>query len=163
MTISVNYRTIYGSMRGTSMDKSPCGYIMLNHATYRAMTQTRRLSWATCQRARRSDRVEDAIPQQCTSTDDGKQPQLLHEQGVPFIITSILLFCFLLCCCHTVFLCFPSACSVSGVLLECPVSVVSVLIRSFGFLPCCSPLNAPVYRPLSVFFVTCNELSKYVD
>jgi hypothetical protein len=35
--------------------------------------------------------------------------------------------------CSLVFLCFPSACCVSGVLFECPVPVVSVLIRSFDF------------------------------
>jgi hypothetical protein len=37
-------------------------------------------------------------------------------------------------CSHFVFLCFSSACCASSVLLEFSVSVVSVLIRSFGFV-----------------------------
>jgi hypothetical protein len=36
--------------------------------------------------------------------------------------------CMLLCCFHIVFLCFPSACCATGVLLECPVPVVSVVV-----------------------------------
>jgi hypothetical protein len=49
-----------------------------------------------------------------------------------------------------------------GVLLEFPVSVVSVLIRSFGFAFCPVAVFLMILcssRPLKVVFVTCNELS----
>jgi hypothetical protein len=71
--------------------------------------------------------------------------------------------CMLLCCFHIVFLCFPSPCCASDVLLECPVSVVSVLIHSFDFVFCpvavCSMILCSC-RPFEAVFVTCDELSR---
>jgi hypothetical protein len=83
----------------------------------------------------------------------------VHRWSQPFYMCSGMLFC----CFHIVFRCFPSACYVPGDLLDCPVSVVSVvvavgkvsglamLICSYAhmllwlcFLPCCSGLYAPV-------------------
>jgi hypothetical protein len=40
----------------------------------------------------------------------------------------------LLCYFHIVVLCFPSACCASGVLLGCPLPMVSVLMRSLKFV-----------------------------